>query len=205
VVVHTDEYNDEDEDDPYNSPTLRIVVLSLFPLIQSLSKTDPALKGHLLMVLMQILRTLPAFALKHEPHDCLDAYRELVSSLTVRESASGPAEQGQAVSALLALALHQGRLSHVLSAVVTMLELDAVAETEADATPQVRSKKRKKGAGGGGDENGDTAQAIALDVEPFLQQLAEHRKATHVPSASTSSFSGSWQHNAPTLLAKAQV
>jgi hypothetical protein len=49
VIAGEGEYEDEEED-PYNSPTLRIVVLSLFPLIKSLSRTDPELKGHLLLV-----------------------------------------------------------------------------------------------------------------------------------------------------------
>jgi hypothetical protein len=129
-----------------------------------------------------------------------------VASLTVREAASSSEEQGQAVSALLALALHQGRLSHVLSAVETMLNLDAAANTEATPRTRVRSKKRKKGAGTDDDEDREAVvAAIALDVEPFLQQLAEHKRATHVPSAGSQSFVGSWQHSAPTLLSKAHA
>jgi hypothetical protein len=90
--------------DAMPSPTLRIGILSLFPLIKSLSRTDPELKGHVLSVLLEILHSLPCLALEHEPTDCLDSFRELVTDLATAKETK-PEQKGSAVSALLGVCL----------------------------------------------------------------------------------------------------
>ena len=199
------------------SPTLRIVVLSLFPLIRSLSRSDPDLKAHVLSVLLRVLHTLPCLSLRDEPGDCLDSYRDLVQGLSAAQAGRSAQEQGAAVSALLGMALHEGRLRHILSAVETMLRLSlpvpakpspaAALATSAVLSRTRSSKKRKKGAS---DQEAELFVApaalppvpIHLDVGPFLQQLAAFPSTRDVPALDADSLLCVWQHHSPDLCSK---
>ena len=66
----------------------------------------------------------------------MTSFIELISSLTGPDSSRAPQEQGDAVSALLGMTLHQGSLSGILSAVDTMLALDPLT---AESDPSIMS------------------------------------------------------------------
>lgn len=181
------------------NPTLRIVVLSIFPLIKSLSRTDPELKREVLQILANTLHSLPLLSLQNEPGDCLGSFRDLVQSMTSSMAARSPSEQGDAVSALVGLALHQGRLSHILSSVVTMLGLDECTREGCTAPiNRSRAKKRKLSS----PTTKKDSPKITLSIDPFLRLLAAFRPKNELPIADSSSFICSWHHHSPNLSTK---
>eukprot|EP01083_Nonionella_stella_P071854 193272_1 len=173
---------------PLNS-LMRMSVMALFPLVESVSENDPKLRTKVMRSLTQVLQSLPALSLRRAPQDCLNSFRDLLQHLTLTTSAlknernafaastgvTTKIEQGDAASALLGLALQEGSLKNVLSAVVTILKLD-------------RYESKKK-----------LPEDIPLCVTGFLQQLKDHVITKDVTSLSTYAFVSRWQHNSPWL------
>eukprot|EP00954_Amorphochlora_amoebiformis_P019477 1332930-Amorphochlora_amoeboformis.AAC.2 len=102
-------------DAPKIHPILRWGLLSMFPLIDSISTTDPRLKQRVLKILIQVLKTSPPLSLAEEPEETWD---EMVSLLM---SPSSP-DSSEVISALLGLALQRGSLRHILAALKSVAQ-----------------------------------------------------------------------------------
>ncbi|PRP73813.1 putative E3 ubiquitin-protein ligase MYCBP2-like, partial [Planoprotostelium fungivorum] len=118
--VKREEKNPDDEPDYPSVPVVvRLGVLTLFPLIQSLSGIKEANYGRLcsqvLNILTNVLGTLPPLALHDEPADCLDAFQDFILSLIVgSEYDTGTVERVQAVNALVGLIMSRGKAKDLL-------------------------------------------------------------------------------------------
>lgn len=128
-------------------------------------------------VLNRILTSLPWLSLQNEPNDCIDAFRGFVESLTQEKEDSSTTEsrgrgltlKGHAISALVGLSLQQGRLHHILSALVIMLKSSAFlhsreeAATEKTSSVPVKlvSNKRKQPSSSSDDNNTHWSQRSA--------------------------------------------
>ena len=167
------------------SPMLRLTILSLFPLIQSLSKQDPGLLSHLLSTLLSLLQSLPLLSLRHEAADCIASFRGLLQQMlspppTVpagkEAGTTSQVNAGDALTALIGLALAEGKLRHILAALTVMLRLSPAV------TASIRSTETPR-----------------LSIGPFLSQLAEYRVDRHLPLLEPASFLFSFHHYSPSL------
>ena len=158
------------------SPMLRLTILSLFPIIQSLSRQDPTLLSSLLSTLLSLLHSLPLLSLRSEAADCIASFRSLLQSM-VGEGSGGTQHQqvnvGDALTALIGLALAEGKIRHILAAIATMLQLHG--------------------------QPAQQQQPPQLSIAPFLQQLADYRADRHLPTLEPASFLFSFHHHSPSL------
>ena len=176
------------------SPMLRLTILSLFPIIQSLSKQDPGLLAHILSTLLSLLQSLPLLSLRQEASDCIGSFRALLqqmlgaqpqppqqSAAAEASAAASRVNAGDALTALIGLALAEGKVRHILAAVVLMLRLSPVTAPLPTAAASV------------------TETPPRLSIGPFLSQLAEYRAERHLPMLEPASFAFSFNHYSPSL------
>ncbi|KAG9331709.1 hypothetical protein JZ751_018364, partial [Albula glossodonta] len=104
---------------PEQAPfTSRMGLLLVFPLLQSQSRSDPALCSITAEVLLACLRDCQPLSLSKEPSDCLNGLESLLCSWLEEEPAQGPAlpplhsprQRENAAAALVALACARGSL-----------------------------------------------------------------------------------------------
>jgi len=115
------EEKDTEVDQEYLSVpvVVRLGVLTMFPIIQSLAGIKDANYGRLcsqvLNILSNVLSTLPPLALHDEPADCLDAFEDFILSL-IKESDHNvdTPEKSQAVNALVGLVMSRGKAKDLL-------------------------------------------------------------------------------------------
>jgi hypothetical protein len=102
-------------------PMLRWGILSVFPLIHSVGHLEELkggqsmLKSNCIQIMVQILQSSPPLALQMEPQETMDQMFSLLKSFDETFS-------GQASSAMLGLALHRGRLRHILDALIPLIQ-----------------------------------------------------------------------------------
>ena len=161
------------------SPLVRMTVMSLFPIVRSLSQNDATLLPSILRVLLDIVTSMPLLSLASEPNDCIDAFRVMINDMC-----SNPKQQpqiiAQAVSALIALALHQGRLQHILTAVNLILQLHMVtAPFTTQSLPPTSN----------------SLDTTPLSLAPIIDQVSSYRDDYDLPLLDSDSYIGSWQHH----------
>ena len=112
-------------------PLLRWSLLSMFPLISSVSRSDPSLRLSTLRILVGILQSSPPLALMGEEEGMMEEMMGVLKGGGQGTVGEGGGEVGGAV---VGLALHRGRLREVLAAVEPMLRGDERVREE-DVAP----------------------------------------------------------------------
>lgn len=104
---------------------VRLGVLTLFPLLESLSRVPGVQYQQLckqtLDMIIGVISALPPLALRDEPQDCLDAFNEFIHRLIRDYEYRVDADyKAQAVTALIGLAVSRGE-AHYLLRVIDVL------------------------------------------------------------------------------------
>ncbi len=104
---------------------VRLGVLTLFPLLESLSRVPGVQYQQLckqtLDMIISVISALPPLALRDEPQDCLDAFNEFIHRLIRDYEYRVDADyKAQAVTALIGLAVSRGE-AHYLLRVIDVL------------------------------------------------------------------------------------
>lgn len=105
---------------------LRVGVLSLFPLIESLSSVSAqqyeALCDSTMSILLNTLQSLKPCSLASEPMDCLQSFHDFILSVLSRNNFSLESQRLQvAAQVLVALSVSSGDTSHILSTAEALL------------------------------------------------------------------------------------
>lgn len=149
--------------------SVRVGVLSLFPLIESVAAMPgpqhEKLCDAIIGIFLQVLSSQKPASLVREPSDCLQAFHDFALNLLEKSEASLRSPRVQAAAkCLVALAVCSGDAGLGLSTVHTLLRAHAAS---ANAPP-------------------------VIDGSP-LAQLAEFKQDVHVPSLTKESFLADWQ------------
>ena len=96
-------------------PLLRWSLLSLFPLIDSVSRVDPSLRAHTVRLLVGVLQSSPPLSLFHEDDSTIALLQSHLSGGTDSSVSS------DVHSARIGLAIQRGQLRHILAAVEPLL------------------------------------------------------------------------------------
>jgi hypothetical protein len=159
-----------------NVPVIvRLGVLTLFPLIESLSQIKDAnyqkLCAKTLQVVIDVLSSIPTLALHDEPTDCLDAFKDFIYNLVASYNFQIDTEQkAQAAIALIGMAISRGYAQHLLQVVDVLFQVHqrhSASETMKDHDP-------------------------TLKIGHFLRQLAEYGKDKEFPLLATFALDNTW-------------
>jgi hypothetical protein len=138
---------------------VRLGVLTLFPLIESLANIKDAnyqrLCNRTLDIIIKVLTSVPALALRDEPSDVLDAFRDFVLGLIQSQNyVVDTPEKAQAVAALVGLATSRGQARHLLQVIDVLFRIHRAHPSSADSQ---------------------------LSIGPFVKQISEFRREADVP------------------------
>jgi len=108
---------------------VRLGVLTMFPLIESLSGVKEAnyqrLCSQTLSVVIKVMNTVGPLTLRTEPADCLDAYKDFISKqIDACESGDSP-ELAHAVIALVGLVMASGGASNMMHTIDALFKIFA--------------------------------------------------------------------------------
>jgi len=103
------------------SPALRWVLLSIFPLIESVGRGDPSLNRQLLGLLLEVLKTSPPLSLAAEQKATCDAISRFVATA---QASAAPEDSATVLDAMVGLAVHRGSLSQILRSLHQLLAAD---------------------------------------------------------------------------------
>eukprot|EP01117_Protostelium_nocturnum_P005083 TRINITY_DN1838_c1_g1_i6.p1 TRINITY_DN1838_c1_g1~~TRINITY_DN1838_c1_g1_i6.p1 ORF type:complete len:4362 (-),score=1676.63 TRINITY_DN1838_c1_g1_i6:38-13123(-) len=165
-----DDEGEESKEYPTVPVVVRLGVLTLFPLIQSLSGIKdanyPKLCSQVLGILLNVLATLPPLALHEEPADCLDAFEDFILSLLKEDNYTiKNQEKAQAIIALVGLIISRGNAKDLL--LLT------------DVLFQINNKSSE----------------LYFPVSGFMKQLSEHKKDGELSVFFDRGYIGSWAIN----------
>eukprot|EP00029_Vermamoeba_vermiformis_P008050 TRINITY_DN365_c0_g1_i7.p1 TRINITY_DN365_c0_g1~~TRINITY_DN365_c0_g1_i7.p1 ORF type:complete len:4455 (+),score=2004.27 TRINITY_DN365_c0_g1_i7:138-13502(+) len=140
---------------------VRLGVLTLFPLLESLSRVPGVQYQQLckqtLDMIIGVISALPPLALREEPQDCLDAFNEFIHRLIRDYEYRVDADyKAQAVTALIGLAVSRGE-AHYLLRVIDVL-FNIVKRTALS------------------DESAMRDVEVGLKIGTFLKQLDEYKR-----------------------------
>eukprot|EP01114_Cavostelium_apophysatum_P001689 TRINITY_DN1146_c0_g1_i2.p1 TRINITY_DN1146_c0_g1~~TRINITY_DN1146_c0_g1_i2.p1 ORF type:complete len:4271 (-),score=1642.72 TRINITY_DN1146_c0_g1_i2:54-12866(-) len=160
---------------------VRLGVLTLFPLIESLSNVKDSnyskLCRQILEILSSVLSTLPPLALHQEPSDCLDAYQNFIHSLVKgNDFVIDSEERAQAVAALVGLAVSRGNAKDLL--LVANLLFQIFQKSNA---------------------NTSVSGSLKLKIGKYIKQLAAHKRDQDLSVLYDRGFVDSWKINQPQL------
>jgi hypothetical protein len=174
-----------------NSPTLRLLVASFFPMFEFAAQREPTLNHSLLTSLLNVMHTLPPLALQTEPDECMQKFKQIIlNQINSTDSHSSASVRGTALSALIALALQRGRLHGILEAVTTCLH--ATSPLKYSNVPTCSNSSN----GGTKSLPADVNETdILLSVDPFLHQLSVYRAEENIPQMTSQTFVAAWQHH----------
>lgn len=169
--------DDEDKELEKTVPVVvRLGVLTLFPLIESLSAIKDVnyskLCKQVLDILQQVMATLPPLALHNEPDDCLNAFQDFIYSLIKNNDfLIDSDEKSQAVLALVGVAISRGNAKDLLLVVDVLFNI---------------YKKMGK-------------SSFHLKIGSYLKQLVDYRKDQDLCALFERGFLGSWNLNLTTI------
>lgn len=154
--------NADDKDVPV---VVRLGVLTLFPLIESLANIKDAnyqrLCNRTLDIVIKVLTSVPALALRDEPADVLDAFRDFIFGLVKSHNfiLDSP-EKAQAMVALVGLATSRGRARHLFQVIDILFQIHR-ASGSPSASPHL------------------------LSIGAFVKQISEFRRDAELPLPGT--------------------
>ena len=155
---------------PFSSvpPLLRWSLLSMFPLIDSVSRVDPGLRLHTVRLLVGVLHTSPPLSLFHEADSTIALIQ---SQLTGAAASSLSIVAGADMhNARIGLAIQRGQLRHILAAVQPLLTQPS--------------------------EDGREDEAAQIDIQPYLATLAQYAASKPLLSALTEdTLISQWRHH----------
>lgn len=112
-----------------NVPVIvRLGILSLFPIIESLSGLESSryqtLCSRIFDSLISVLSNLPALSMKNEPPECIDAFQDFISNLIKENDFKIDSDLSQkALNALITIAVSRGNLSSFLYVIDTLFNI----------------------------------------------------------------------------------
>jgi len=112
-----------------NVPVIvRLGILSLFPIIESLSGLESSryqtLCSKIFDSLINVLSALPALSMKNEPSECVDAYQDFICNLIKENDFNIDSSIAQkALTALISVAVSRGNLSSFLNVIETLFNI----------------------------------------------------------------------------------
>ena len=154
---------------PAIPPLLRWSLLSMFPLLESVSRSDPALKLHTLRILVDVLRSSPPLSLRHEDDSAIQRMTALLQPQQQQAelAADDVDDRLEMQSAMIGLALQRGSLRHILTAVEPLL-------------------------------TGGLRGLSASAVSPYIAAVGQHQSSLPLLSVLTEdTLIASWRHHPP--------
>jgi len=120
--------NKEEEEASSMSVVVRLSVLTMFPLIESLNNIKDSnyekLCEQILKMLIKVIEGLPTLSLHKEPSDCIDSYQNFVFDMIERKNFAIENEKAlQAVNVLIGIAISRGNAKDVLLVVKTLFNI----------------------------------------------------------------------------------
>ena len=100
-------------------PLLRWSLLSMFPLIDSVSRVDPSLRVHTVRLLVGVLQSSPPLSLFHEDDSTIALVQSQLTGAAVSSMSSEAVSDMH--SARIGLAVQRGRLRHILAALEPLI------------------------------------------------------------------------------------
>ena len=150
--------------------TVRLGILTLFPLLESLRSVKEIkydkLCRQILSLLDEMMRSLPPLALQKEPSDCIKAFQTFIYNLIKdNEFKINSEEQIQAIKSFIGLSIAHGSISDLLLIIDVLFNIH-----KHDSSPN-------------------------LKINNYLKQLSEYRKLSNLPILVEGASTGAWTIN----------